>query len=57
MTSKIEENHLVHVQIELLVDGIVALALKALSGVLAHQGQQMFNLSLKKMNWSWRNGG
>ena len=57
MTSKIEENHLVHAQIELLVDGIVALALKALSGVLAHQGQQMFNLSLKKMNWSWRNGG
>ena len=57
MTSKIEENHLVHAQIELLVDGIVALALKALSGVLAQQGQQMFNLSLKKMNWSWRNGG
>lgn len=57
MTSKIEENHLVHVQIELLVDGIVALALKALSRVLAQQGQQMFNLSLKKMNWSWRNGG
>ena len=54
--SKIEENHLVQLQIELPVDGIIALALKALSRVLAQQGQQMFNLSLKKINWSWRIG-